>query len=204
MDETVVLTNQTRDPHLVDYQERRVASPPLGYGVPPVASPTRASTPRKRRAPYRSESGSIWSGPFWIPLSDQDPKLAASPRWKLRRNATRYPKARRIRRLRARYGCPPSCEAARLASVYDDLPWSYAITLDAPAGRFTAAWNAWSKVLAERESGPRSEYRGFWIASVAHHLGDSGTRISWLALAPSIRFARHVIAGRSRFRRRRS
>jgi len=101
-----------------------------------------------------------------------DPVLESSPMWKTRRQPVRYPKARRIRRLRARFGCPPCCEAARLASLYDDLPWGYAIALDAPRGQFQKAWNAWaSTVLLDWESGPRPEYRGFYLVSLARHPG---------------------------------
>ena len=93
--------------------------------------------------------------------------------WKLRRNPIRYPKARRIRRLRFKYGCPPGCYAARLASRLDDLPFTYAIALTAPPGRFLEAWNDWCGILTEWASGPRPEYRGFYLVSLAQHPGGN-------------------------------
>jgi len=160
----------------------RVASPPLGYPVPPVASGSSGTKRSRKRSTYQSPN--VWSGPFLIMAGEIDPVLESSPVWKVPRRATRYPKWKTIRRKRGQYGCGPldlksgitlpghPCEAARLASLYDDLPWGYTIALDAPRGQFQTAWNRWaSTVLLDWESGPRPEYRGFYLVSLARHPG---------------------------------
>lgn len=180
--------DQGTDPYLAldywqdpaDYPARpRVASPQyLQYPPGSIASSGGGSgSPRRsrqRRKRYVSETGAILSAPDspsaqWISLAEQDPILEASPMFLGPRHPTRYPKRFSIRRRRAQCCCPPSCEPARLASLYDDLPFTYTITLDTVPGGFLEAWNAWDGPSVWTASVP-VEYPPVWLGSVAREI----------------------------------
>ena len=78
-----------------------------------------------------------------------------------------------IRQRRRWYQCPPGCWPARLASIYDELPWTHSVTLTARDGEFVALWNAWRglKTISSMGDSSRPWWQPFWIAVLADHHG---------------------------------
>src|SRR5439155_161101 len=102
--------------------------------------------------------------PADTPLVYSGPGLASSPR-------ARYRRGDGVRVRRRRYRCPPGCWPARLASLYDDVPWSHLVTLTAPPGRFRELWASWRGLDAWSSLGDagRPEWQAFWLVTLANH-----------------------------------
>jgi hypothetical protein len=48
-----------------------------------------------------------------------------------------------------RFGCPPQCYPAILATNYRTMGWRWALTLTAPPGQLEAAWATWWKMAGQ-------------------------------------------------------
>lgn len=82
----------------------------------------------------------------------------------------RHRKRLGIRQHKRRCKCPPGCYPAYLASLYDELPWQWALTLTAPSRERLGAWLAewemldWDSPLASP----------FWLMTLAAHSHIAG------------------------------
>lgn len=103
------------------------------------------------------------------------------PRWVGPAHHRRYPRGRGPAAKRRQFWCPEGCVPAQLATLYDDLPWTYMVTLSAPEGQFQALWNAWGpQALTSWEKStadPAHPERGaIWLLTFAWQKGKKAGR----------------------------
>jgi hypothetical protein len=114
--------------------------------------------------------------PAYRPLSGSRSVITVAP-WE-RARARRYSPGHGLGAKAEAYHCPKACYAGSLAALYDDLPWTYTLSLSAAPGTFSEAWNAWWPLASTHWEGETYDpahpgREGFWLQTFAYQASCS-------------------------------
>jgi hypothetical protein len=144
--------------------------PPLGYGVRAASNSKSTTSGTSNSIPDRAvgETSSVsFSGLRSLIDSIINKGGGRLPRIKRRR----YPRAKGIRSLKRRYGCPSGCVPASIASAFHNLPWTYMVTLEAPSPAvlkdYLASWSGLEELESRANPSRPDKQQPFWVLAYA-------------------------------------